>query len=550
VKITIAIPNFNGQELLQKNLPNILESGADEVLIIDDCSKDKSLEVLSDFLAKHSKLIIIKHEKNKGFLSTVNELFEKALGEIVVLLNNDVFVEKDFLKPLVPHFQNKKVFAVNLHEKGEGPSVAFWKDGFFEFKRGQEKEVVQKSAWASGGSAAFRKSIWKELDGFDKLLAPFYWEDTDISFRALKRGYEILWEPNSNVTHEHQTTISKVHKKRYISMVQQRNQLLFIWKNISDRKLKKEHKRGLLRRLLSSGFGYLVVLGWALLKRKTQKTLGIRSDLEVINYASQPTVSIVIVSYNSEDFIGKCITSVLKHLPIDGEVIVLDNASTDETVKVLEKFGSKIKLIKSKENLGFGRGNNRAVKEASGDYLFLLNPDTELKSNSFNELINFYETTENVGIMAPKLVLENGEIQESVKKSPSLIGAFKEYIIGVKNAYQQYAPTSKEPIEVDMIYGAAWLIKKDLFNELYGFDERFFMYYEDADFCKRLRRKGFKIYYYPGVSIKHLVGGTKSNQDKYKLNLDSAKKYHGTIGAFILQIIFLSGRVISRLRRR
>ncbi len=257
-------------------------------------------------------------------------------------------------------------------------------------------------------------------------------------------------------------------------------------------------------------------------------------------------LSVIIVSYNSGDFIEKCIKSVLKNLPENSEIIVLDNASNDETVDILKKFGKKIKLIISNKNLGFGMGSNLASKKASGEYLFLLNPDTEIIKPIFDELINFYEKTPDAGIVAPKLVMQDEKIQPSVKKLPTVWGAFKEYILGEKYAYGEYAPENSEPVEVEMAYGAAWLVKKDLFNKLNGFDEKFFLYYEDADFCKRIRKWGKKVYYYPKVSIKHLVGGTKSKADKYMLNLESAKKYHGILKFIILQLIFKINSLLKK----
>lgn len=284
MKITIAIPNYNGASLLQKNLPNILVAGADEVLVIDDGSKDESLQILKDF--KDVKILVNK--KNLGFIPSVNQLFKEALGDIVVLLNNDVYIREDFLKYLLPHFQNKQVFAVNLHEKGEGWADAFWKDGFFEFKRGEESEFVHKSSWASGGSAAYSKKIWQDLGGFDNMYAPFYWEDVDISFKALKAGYEILWEPKALVYHNHETTIKKSFNKEYIDWVKQRNQLLFIWKNITDKNLMTDHQKNLLKRLFRvMGLGYWIPYLWAMLKKSQIKKEVLKkqlSDQEVIDY--------------------------------------------------------------------------------------------------------------------------------------------------------------------------------------------------------------------------------------------------------------------------
>lgn len=287
MKISIVIPNFNGKDLLSENLPNVLQSGADEVLVNDDASSDESI----NFIKKNfPEIKLLINQKNQGFIPSVNKLFKEAGGDIVVLINNDVWVQKDFLNNLLLHFKDKKIFAVNCHEEGEGWADAFWKNGFFEFKRGEESKLVHKSAWASGGSAAFRKDLWIKLDGFDKVYEPFYFEDVDISFRALKAGYEILWEPSSNIKHQHGTTINKFFSQKYLTWIEQRNQLLFIWKNINDPKLRRDHKTNLLKRLFKgSGLGYWIPYLSALIRSRKIKKNDLplqRSDWEVINYAS------------------------------------------------------------------------------------------------------------------------------------------------------------------------------------------------------------------------------------------------------------------------
>ena len=266
-----------------------------------------------------------------------------------------------------------------------------------------------------------------------------------------------------------------------------------------------------------------------------------------INFLKMTEISLIIVAYNSDGFIEKCIKSVLKHLPKNSEVIVLDNASTDNTLKILQKFGANIKLIKSNKNLGFAKGNNLALKQSKGEYLFFLNPDTEVLEPVFETLLDFYKKTYDAGIIAPKLIMSDGKIQPSVKNLPTIRGAFKEYILGNKNSYSEYVPTVDKPIEVGMVYGAAMLIKRELFESVGGFDEGYFIYYEDADLCREIHMAGKKIYYYPGVSIKHMVGGVKTNLDRYKLNYDSFVKYHGLLGATILQLIFQIPRIKRRL---
>lgn len=257
--------------------------------------------------------------------------------------------------------------------------------------------------------------------------------------------------------------------------------------------------------------------------------------------------SIIIVSYNSEDFIEKCISSVIKNTNNDTEIVVLDNASTDQTFKILEKFVPQIKLLKSEINLGFGQGMNKAIDSALGEYLFLLNPDTEVHQSFIDRVVAFYQSDENIGLVGVKTILPDGEIQKTVKKEPTLFGAFAEFILGVKNSYSEYVPKGDKPKEVEVIYGAAVLIKRDLFKNVGGFSDKYFMYYEDVDLCRKIRKAGKKIYYYPQVAIVHLVGATKSSFDKSRLNYQSSVIYHGGFGAFILRLIFLYPRIKRKI---
>ncbi|PIU72010.1 hypothetical protein COS80_00105, partial [Candidatus Woesebacteria bacterium CG06_land_8_20_14_3_00_39_27] len=128
---------------------------------------------------------------------------------------------------------------------------------------GEESDSFHESFYVSGGSGVFRRSFWMSLGGMDeKLFSPFYWEDIDICYRAAKRGYQILWDPESLVIHKHESTISKLSKK-YVARVRERNQLLFIWKNITSASLTRRHLTGVLERLVRHP-GYLRIVIMAL----------------------------------------------------------------------------------------------------------------------------------------------------------------------------------------------------------------------------------------------------------------------------------------------
>lgn len=247
--ISIVIPNFNGAKLLEKNLPKVLQAvsfykkGKNEIIIVDDASTDNSLA-----LAKDKNVIVLKNEKNLGFSSTVNKGVRKATGDIIILLNTDVYPQENFLEPLLKHFDDENVFAAGCLDKsieGEkiverGRGLGEWKRGFLIHRRGEVDKT--NTLWVNGGSGAFRKSIWDKLEGLNELYNPFYWEDIDLSYRALKSGYKVLFEQKSIVFHEHEKgSINEKYTSFQIKTIAYRNQFIFVWENATDYDLKFMH---------------------------------------------------------------------------------------------------------------------------------------------------------------------------------------------------------------------------------------------------------------------------------------------------------------------
>lgn len=266
IKASIVIPNYDGLALLEENIPYVLRASEypsnniDEIIVVDDGSKDESVAFLK---RKFPEIRIIKHKINRGFSAAVNTGVRSAKGDLIVLLNTDVRPDKDFLAAAIPHFENKKIFAVSFHEEGFGWAKGIFKDGFIVHESGQENTESHPTFWVSGGSGVFRRETWISLGGMDeKLFGPAYWEDLDISYRALKRGMKLLWEPNSKVFHEHEATVSKL-PPRYLQRVQERNQLLFIWKNLTSAGLFRKHVAGVIKRMARSP-GYIRIVFMAL----------------------------------------------------------------------------------------------------------------------------------------------------------------------------------------------------------------------------------------------------------------------------------------------
>ena len=203
MKISIVIPNYNGEALLKKNLPKVLDAIEDEeVIVVDDASTDGSVQIIKNLKFKikndKEKIKIFENEKNLGFSSTVNRGVNEATGDLIVLLNTDVNPEKDFLKTALPHFEDSKVFAVGFLQKCpengkvilRGRGVGKFEKGLLIHDRGavigeDTSEVAEwtprmveepmKTLWVSGGAGIFRKSIWEKFGGLDTLYNPFYW---------------------------------------------------------------------------------------------------------------------------------------------------------------------------------------------------------------------------------------------------------------------------------------------------------------------------------------------------------------------------------------
>lgn len=273
MKTSIVIPNYNGRHLLEKNLPFVFraidnkKNNIDELVIVDGGSVDDSIAFLNKNYKGRYK--IIRLSKNRGFSVAVNSGVRSTHSDLILLLNNDVAPEVDFLESAQKLFVDNNVFGVSLHESGHGPSRALFNNGIIDIGNPKpETKKIELTFYVSGAAGLFRKSIWQELGGLDeRLLSPFYWEDIDICYRALKRGYTTLWCYDGKVTHNHESTSSRLPKK-YVARIKERNQLLMLWKNIHSKSYLSKHFNYLIRRVFRSpGYLYIIFMTLSRLNR-------------------------------------------------------------------------------------------------------------------------------------------------------------------------------------------------------------------------------------------------------------------------------------------
>lgn len=265
-------------------------------------------------------------------------------------------------------------------------------------------------------------------------------------------------------------------------------------------------------------------------------------------------LSILIVNYNVGKKLIKCLESLyVKNTKTEFEIIVVENGTEDLKAKLKDKF-PKVKYIKSKQNLGYGGGNNLAAKNAKGDYLFILNPDTLVLDNAVDNLLKFISNNKKTGIVSPLLVdkdLKPFKTQSRKELTPLrsvLSFSFLRKIFSRQSIYND--PTLekwdyKSPLEVDAIPGAAFLIPKKLFDKLHGFDESFFLYFEENDLSKRVKNLGYHLYIIPTSKVLHEVGqSTKQIDNKIKVFEKSRflflKKHYGLLKAILAETIIRS----------
>ncbi len=243
-------------------------------------------------------------------------------------------------------------------------------------------------------------------------------------------------------------------------------------------------------------------------------------------------LTIIIVNYNVTNLLRKCLSSIEKFCDVDYEVIVVDNASPDSSWKSLIKGFRKTKFIESAENKGFAVANNTAVKEAKGEYILLLNPDTELEGFYMNEILQFADAKTNFGCLGVRMHDAKGYfLPESKRSVPDMFNSFEKLFINFKKnnskSYYRNDIGEFDIAEVEVITGAFLLCKKEVYNLIGGLDESYFMYGEDIDLCYTLQKNGYKNWYYGKSSILHHKGESTVKDSIY------LERFYGAMQIFV-----------------
>lgn len=238
-------------------------------------------------------------------------------------------------------------------------------------------------------------------------------------------------------------------------------------------------------------------------------------------------VSVIIVTWNSEREISGCLSS----LENDLEVIVVDNCSQDRTKEIIRENFPKVKFLENPSNLGFAKANNRGVRAAKGKYILLLNPDTVVREGSIEKMSRFMDTHPDVGVIGPRLLNPGGSVQPSCREFPSYKNILFE-LTGIPRIFPNLSLwrmgyfNHNTLREVDQPMGACLLIRREVLKEVGGFDESFPIFMNDVDLCYRIKRRGWKVLFFPEAEVFHLKGKSTQRLKARKIITAHRSLYH------------------------
>jgi GT2 family glycosyltransferase len=266
-------------------------------------------------------------------------------------------------------------------------------------------------------------------------------------------------------------------------------------------------------------------------------------------------ISVIIVNWNSKDFLNRSLESIRENCSVrDCEVFVVDNNSSDGSADLVRKYFPQVKLIQNNENIGYAKANNQAIKESSGEYVLLLNPDTVLLPDAIEHLLSFMRENPDAGIVGPRLLNEDGTVQPSGKRFPSAPQTILETFFQVcprfhelmRKEYERHLIFGRDDFEhvaeTDEVSGACLLFRRQVIEEIGLLDDGFFLYYEDVDLCYRTKLAGWKVFILPEAQVVHHWGiNAKERQiltitDHHKSRDLFFRKHHGAFAATMLKV--------------
>lgn len=250
-------------------------------------------------------------------------------------------------------------------------------------------------------------------------------------------------------------------------------------------------------------------------------------------------ISISIVNYNTKNLVKQCVKNIINsNISLDYEIIITDNNSSDNSVElfskdILPRF-SQVKLIKSEYNRGFGAGHNLSLQKSNAKYALIINSDIVILNDAISQLYSFMEANSGCGIAGPKLIYPDLTVQPSCRAWPRFLTplycrtSLSSTAWGLKEIkrYDMLDYDHKEAKKVDWLVGACLMIRKTAWNKIQGFDERYFLYCEDIDICRKSWETGFEVWYVPEAKMIHYHKRLSARKKWWRALFDKSTRVH------------------------
>jgi len=255
-------------------------------------------------------------------------------------------------------------------------------------------------------------------------------------------------------------------------------------------------------------------------------------------------LSIVVVTWNNAGIIRQCLKSLqsISDYP-DAEIILVDNASSDGTADIVEREFPAINLVRSRTNLGFAGGNNIGIRKSNGKYVSLINSDVVATQGSLDTLLQYMEEHPDIGVLGPKMIMPDGTVGASCMCFPTVANWFwralaLDVVFKHSRRFGAYLMTYFQydrPSDVDVLTGWFWMIRREAMEQVGLLDERFFMYGEDIDWCRRFRDAGWRVVFFPRATAIHCCAASSSRApvrfhiEMMRANLQYCRRHHNSL---------------------
>lgn len=572
MKVAIITVNYNGKkdtlELLESFKKLLTINYELLTIVVDNASFDGSV---SEIHKQFPDVDIIQAGSNLGFSGGYNKGIEYAQiwgADYFLLINNDCLIRDanlldELIKtaksdPKVGLMSPKIYFApgYEFHKDRYSPkevgNVIWYAGGVFDWDnigsihRGLDEvdsgkyDLVEEQDIFSGACVLVKKQVFEKIGLFNKDYF-LYFEDSEFAKRVKDAGFKIYY--NGQTSLYHKVSQSTGIGSKITDYYHTRNRLIFGMKYGKFRT-----KFALVREAFRLSIFGRSAQRQGVLDYYLGITGGLMEQVKEVEYPLK--LSIGIVNYNTADLTKKLVESIFdKSSGFDEknmEVIVLDNGNIDPYSP-----RNGIKYLKNEENQGFSRGYNKTIKYSLGEYYLMLNSDVEVLDNGLTELIRTEDQLNGEAVLGGKLIFPDKSSQDSVFHPPTITGAFREYFLKQRGSYFMYQPSGDKPSKVEGLVMACMLIPKKILNKIGFLDEGTFIFFEDIEYCRRLKRFGISLYFVPSAGFIHHHGASTKKIGLKKANeilIKSARHYHGKIYHKLLTFILKLGQKLGRVQ--